>query len=320
MKKRLNNPLGIFIVFILIIICFSGIAFAIDVDVTQKGPSSAKKGSNVILSYEVKNNGSESIYNAQINTSTFKKQLGTINPGETKIYKHVIHIPTDAEIKKELGSNAVVSNPYHVEGIKMTFSDAQGLKYSINSNSVDINLIFDWLYDYQQVWVLFYEYVYSTLNTWVPTLPDNESQNSTISSEDAQKIAKQFILTPGVIAGEPTLVRSDGQTFYIIPIMSDGKIVGELYIDAFTGENMGGAGGVDYNLPENNPSSTTNQENNVNTSENDKINPESYEIDNEYKNKDKAVNQQDYIDNNPPEEINDSSAEESVEKVNTTKT
>jgi len=44
-------------------------------------------------------------------------------------------------------------------------------------------------------------------------------------------------------AGTPKLVKQDKRLVYIVPIMENGKNVGEIDIDAETGANLGGAGG-----------------------------------------------------------------------------
>ena len=80
--------------------------------------------------------------------------------------------------------------------------------------------------------------VQNTNNTSVQT-----TGNKTISSEEAQKIASKYIEVNGAVAGTPTLVKQDNRLVYIVPIMENGKNVGEIDIDAETGENLGGAGG-----------------------------------------------------------------------------
>jgi uncharacterized membrane protein YkoI len=67
--------------------------------------------------------------------------------------------------------------------------------------------------------------------------------NTSISSEEAQKIATKYIEVSGATTGTPTLVKQDNKSVYIVPIMQNGTNVGEIYIDAETGANLGGAGG-----------------------------------------------------------------------------
>jgi uncharacterized membrane protein YkoI len=82
--------------------------------------------------------------------------------------------------------------------------------------------------------------------------PSNPSNNPTttqnsqtkVSSAEAQKIADKYILQPGAAAGTPKLIKQDTKLVYIVPVIMNGKQVGEIYIDAQTGQNQGGAGGA----------------------------------------------------------------------------
>lgn len=77
------------------------------------------------------------------------------------------------------------------------------------------------------------------------TVQNNTTQNTTkVSSAEAKNIAQKYIEEPGATAGEPMLKNDDGTQVYIVPIMHNNNIVGEILIDAQTGENLGGAGGV----------------------------------------------------------------------------
>jgi uncharacterized membrane protein YkoI len=72
----------------------------------------------------------------------------------------------------------------------------------------------------------------------------NNSVKTMISSSEAQNIAQTYIEEPGATAGTPRLVEIDGQMVYVVPVLMDGDVVGQIEIDAYTGENVGGAGGV----------------------------------------------------------------------------
>ncbi len=75
----------------------------------------------------------------------------------------------------------------------------------------------------------------------------NNTQNSTsvaISPAEAKKNAEKYIEEPGATAGTPMLINTDGKSTYVVPVILNGNQVGEILIDAQTGENMGGAGGV----------------------------------------------------------------------------
>ncbi|NYB27449.1 MAG: PepSY domain-containing protein [Methanobacteriaceae archaeon] len=76
----------------------------------------------------------------------------------------------------------------------------------------------------------------------------NASQNSSgqnmISAQEAQNIALQYIEEPNATAGTPRLVDEDGKKIYVVPVLMNGSTVGQIEIDAYTGKNVGGAGGV----------------------------------------------------------------------------
>ena len=65
-----------------------------------------------------------------------------------------------------------------------------------------------------------------------------------ISAADAQKIASTYIEVSNATAGTPELVNQSGRLVYIVPVVSNGSNVGEIDIDAQTGQNLGGAGGA----------------------------------------------------------------------------
>ena len=72
----------------------------------------------------------------------------------------------------------------------------------------------------------------------------NNSRQTMISASEAKNIAKTYIEEPNATAGTPHLVEIDGQMIYVVPVIMDGKTVGQIEIDAYTGKNVGGAGGV----------------------------------------------------------------------------
>lgn len=78
------------------------------------------------------------------------------------------------------------------------------------------------------------------------SLPTNSqaTEQSIISASEAQSIAQKYIEEPGATAGTPDLVEKNGQKIYIVPVILNGQTVGEIHIDAITGNNVGGAGGV----------------------------------------------------------------------------
>jgi uncharacterized membrane protein YkoI len=76
------------------------------------------------------------------------------------------------------------------------------------------------------------------------TNSDTSNKNETaISSAEAMKIANNYIEVSNATAGTPSLVKQDNKMVYIVPVMDNGTNVGEIYVDAQTGANLGGAGG-----------------------------------------------------------------------------
>ena len=69
----------------------------------------------------------------------------------------------------------------------------------------------------------------------------NSGGGSGVSTQEAKNIANTHILEEGCYAGNPIL--ADG-TWYIPVIDQGGNAVGEICVDAATGEVTGGAGGV----------------------------------------------------------------------------
>ena len=115
-------------------------AKTVDVVATQSGPTTAKKGDNVTITYKVTNNGNEQVANVKISSQDFEQNVGTLNPGETRTFTQKLHIPTDQEVQQDFGSNATVSNPFYIGGFSVSFSDTSGAKRSVLSNSININL------------------------------------------------------------------------------------------------------------------------------------------------------------------------------------
>ncbi|HML05612.1 MAG TPA: PepSY domain-containing protein [Methanobacterium sp.] len=68
--------------------------------------------------------------------------------------------------------------------------------------------------------------------------------STAISATKAKEIAQKYIDQPGATAGTPELTKMDGKKVYIVPVIDNGQRVGEIDIDAQTGENLGGAGGA----------------------------------------------------------------------------
>lgn len=66
-----------------------------------------------------------------------------------------------------------------------------------------------------------------------------------ITSSQARNIAQNnYILQEGAVAGTPRQTTYGGRQAYMVPVMMSGAQVGEIYIDAYTGKSLGGAGGA----------------------------------------------------------------------------
>lgn len=77
----------------------------------------------------------------------------------------------------------------------------------------------------------------------------NNSEKNMISASEAQSIAQKCIEESNTTAGTPHLVEINGQIIYVVPVITDGNTVGQIEIDAYTGEVVGGAGSGSVNNP-----------------------------------------------------------------------
>jgi len=68
--------------------------------------------------------------------------------------------------------------------------------------------------------------------------------NVNVTAEEAKLIAQKYIEEPGAIAGTPELKTVGGSLVYVVPVILNNTIVGEIYIDPQNGKNVGGAGGA----------------------------------------------------------------------------
>jgi uncharacterized membrane protein YkoI len=72
----------------------------------------------------------------------------------------------------------------------------------------------------------------------------NGGSSVEISITKAKSIAQNYIEQPGATAGTPKLKTMNGTKVYIVPVIYKGEQAGEIWIDAKTGKNVGGAGGA----------------------------------------------------------------------------
>ena len=73
------------------------------------------------------------------------------------------------------------------------------------------------------------------------------TKDEIISPTAAKILAKKYIEQPGAVPGNPKLVKEDGKKVYIVTVIDKKKNVGEIYLDAHSGKNLGGAGGAPSN-------------------------------------------------------------------------
>lgn len=85
--------------------------------------------------------------------------------------------------------------------------------------------------------------VTTTTATSTSTDSNTSSPDTVISASQAMQIANSYIEEPGATAGTPRLIDNNGQKIYVVPVILNGSIVGQIQIDAITGGNVGGAAG-----------------------------------------------------------------------------
>ena len=93
------------------------------------------------------------------------------------------------------------------------------------------------------------------LDTGSDHIPPNDTSNlsknvtnatnaTNITATQAQELASKYIEQAGATAGTPQLTTVNGKQVYVVPIIYHGNTVGQIEIDANTGQNLGGAGGA----------------------------------------------------------------------------
>ncbi|BAW31508.1 MAG TPA: CARDB domain-containing protein [Methanothermobacter sp.] len=107
---------------------------------TQEGPETAHPGTNVTITCEIKNVGSEPAENIIVTSQVFEKRIEKINPGEKVKFNISVYIPTLEEVKKDFGPNATLSNPFYIGGYTVIYHDIKG-EHQITSNPINIKLI-----------------------------------------------------------------------------------------------------------------------------------------------------------------------------------
>ncbi|MEL7670461.1 hypothetical protein [Methanobacterium sp.] len=113
-----------------------------DAIITQKGPSTPqKRGTSVSISYTVTNKGKNTIYNAKVGAQDFEKDVGTLNPGQTRKYTYSVYIPTNVELASWYSSDVKLTNTLEIGSIILTFIDDKGNSQGVRSNQISIKLL-----------------------------------------------------------------------------------------------------------------------------------------------------------------------------------
>jgi uncharacterized membrane protein YkoI len=84
----------------------------------------------------------------------------------------------------------------------------------------------------------------SNTNTNTNTATKKVDTNKIISASKAKEIAQKYIEVATAKAGTPKLIKSGKTMIYVVPVVDNGQVVGEIEISAQTGANVGGAGGA----------------------------------------------------------------------------
>ena len=84
-----------------------------------------------------------------------------------------------------------------------------------------------------------------TTSTVSQSANSNGGSTVKITASEAKSIVQNnYIEQAGATAGTPKLTTMNGKPIYNVPINMNGQQVGEIWIDAKTGKNIGGAGGA----------------------------------------------------------------------------
>lgn len=114
-----------------------------DAVITQKGPNiPQKRGTSVLITYTVTNNGKKTIYDAEVGAQNFEKYVGTLKPDQTKKYTYMQYIPTDKDLREWYeGINVKLTSPLEIGSIILTFKDDKGVFHGVRSNQIEIKLV-----------------------------------------------------------------------------------------------------------------------------------------------------------------------------------
>ncbi|OEC86274.1 MULTISPECIES: hypothetical protein [Methanobacterium] len=113
-----------------------------DVTITQKGlRTPQKRGTSVPIYYTVTNNGKNKVYGVEVWSQDFGKDIGTLDPGQTKKYTYMEYVPTDNDLASWYDSGVKLNSQYTIGGIYLSFKDSKGVIRRVQSNSIEIRLL-----------------------------------------------------------------------------------------------------------------------------------------------------------------------------------
>ncbi|WP_414469138.1 hypothetical protein [Methanobacterium sp. ACI-7] len=112
-----------------------------DIIGTVIGPKETKRGQNLTVEYKVTNKGIKAVYNVSVEGQSIDEYLGTLKPGETKKFTHIVYIHTPAELKEEYGPDAVECNPYPIGGDNIYYRYSNGQEHIATFDWIEIKLI-----------------------------------------------------------------------------------------------------------------------------------------------------------------------------------
>ena len=119
----------------------SNVSTKADIVAVQSGPAYAKEGSDIMITWAIKNEGKNPITNAKAVDQNYNYNFGTINPGESKSIKYSLHIPS-AKDMRDAGfaiDDKDNDDELFIGGFSLSYS-MNGKNYHINSNSITIIL------------------------------------------------------------------------------------------------------------------------------------------------------------------------------------
>ncbi len=91
--------------------------------------------------YAVTNKGKKIIYNAEVGSQDFVKNIDILKPGETKKYTYLQYIPTNEDLAEWFDSSVKLNSPLVMGGAELTFTDNKDVLHNIHSNSIEIKLL-----------------------------------------------------------------------------------------------------------------------------------------------------------------------------------